>query len=210
MKKCWVDCETTGLEAGRHELWEIAIIERFDDGSERHGIWCWLPDLTTASPDAMRVNGFYDRMGRVSLAAVLYHAPSPDGSGTTPTPTHPGREWTVSNHAQAAREIAGRLAGAVMIGNVPSFDAGFLRPWLTKHGQVFAPHYQLVGVEALVAGYLRASEPEADSEPPWNSRDLADMMGVTNSAPHTAYGDARAAKDIYDVVFPRPSIWTEQ
>src|SRR5690606_34858754 len=52
----FVDCETTGLDPGRHEIWELALI--VDD--EEH-VWTMDVDLSKADPDALRVGRYYER-----------------------------------------------------------------------------------------------------------------------------------------------------
>jgi hypothetical protein len=71
-------------------------------------------------------------------------------------------------------------------------------------------HYHLIDVEALAAGWLAAGidpddppAPTQDScQPPWNSNELSLAVGVDPEQydRHTALGDARWARDIYDAV----------
>lgn len=79
---------------------------------------------------------------------------------------------------------------AHIVGAVPNFDTERIAyqfdisPW----------HYHLIDVEALVAGKLGI-------EPPWDSDELAEAVGVVDwEGRHTALGDARWAKAIYDAV----------
>jgi DNA polymerase-3 subunit epsilon len=57
----FIDCETSGLDPSRHEVWEIAAVE--EDGTEH--IWRVEPDLTFAEPGALRINGYYDRTAAI-------------------------------------------------------------------------------------------------------------------------------------------------
>lgn len=53
----FVDCETTGLDPSRHEVYEIAAI---CDGEET--LHAWLPvDVGAADADALRISGYYER-----------------------------------------------------------------------------------------------------------------------------------------------------
>lgn len=170
MSVIFVDVETTGLEPDRHEIWEIALIE--EDGTEHE--WRLEPQhMRQASPDALRITGFYDRVA----------AAGEDGffSGTS----RPRIAW----------EVARLTAGRHLVGAVPSFDARFLADFLRSEGHVEAWHYHLVDVEALAAGRLGIA-------PPWDPGALAEQVGVTGlGGKHTALGDARWAKAIYEAVF---------
>jgi len=105
--------------------------------------------------------------------------------------------WTWDDPAHVAKRFATLTSGKHLVGAVPSFDAAFLAPFLRAHGQAPAWHYHLVDVEALVAGYLRI-------EPPWDSDELAEAIGVPRlDGKHTAIGDARWAKAVYDAVVLR-------
>lgn len=94
-----------------------------------------------------------------------------------------------------ARGIARNLDGRHIVGAVPSFDAAFLTRFLHKYGQAATWHYHLVDVEALAAGKLGIP-------PPWDSEDLSNAVGVKPELydRHTALGDARWAKAIYEAV----------
>jgi len=100
-----------------------------------------------------------------------------------------------TTRGNVAERLARILDGAHLVGAVPSFDAAFLEPFLRRHGQAACWHYHLVDVEAMAAG-------NAQAEPPWNSEDLSRWVGVEPDQfdRHTALGDARWAKAIYDAV----------
>jgi DNA polymerase III epsilon subunit-like protein len=167
----FLDLETTGLDASRHELYEVGLIEA--DGTEH--VWWVKPNLETADPTALRIGRYYER--RPSK-----HTPA----------------------EKVAQEFAKLTAGRHLVGAVPSFDAGFLDPFLRRHGQAPSWHYHLVDVEALAAGFL-AGGPEGQREiarPPWDSSKLTAALGIVTADEdkHTALGDARWAKAIYEVV----------
>ena len=91
------------------------------------------------------------------------------------------------------------LDGATIVGAVPDFDARHLTRWLRANGQAATWHYHLVDVETLAAGALR-------KPPPWNFDELLATYGLTydEDARHTALGDARMVRDLYDAVLARP------
>lgn len=170
----FIDTETTGLEPDRHEVWEIGLI-RGDTGEEIQ--WAIRPDLSKADPGALRINRFYERVPA---------------------------SWSSPHYV--AERLAILTAGKHLVGAVPSFDAAFLERFLRRYGQAPAWHYHLVDVEALAVGRLTAMvthEAGIPLRPPWDSRALSRALGIPEQPAadkHTALGDARWAKAIYDKV----------
>lgn len=108
--------------------------------------------------------------------------------------------WPWESPRKAASDITFWTSGMHLVAAVPSFDATFLTALLGRYGLVPAWHYHLVDVEALAAGRLGIA-------PPWDSAALADALGIDSADPqfakHTALGDARWAKAIYEAVLGR-------
>ncbi len=183
---CFVDIESTGLEADRHEVYEIGLIVR-DGDSRMDPEWrWWLPvNLTRADPNALRVGRFFERRPpqNHTWSGALQWAP--DISGKI-------EQADVRDVAASVMELT---AGAHLVGAVPSFDAAFLSRLLRAHGCCPAWNYHLVDVEALAAGLTQ-------TEPPWDSGKLFSKLGVDPDQfdRHTALGDARLAKATYDFV----------
>jgi len=94
---------------------------------------------------------------------------------------------------------------------------------LRDNGECPCWHYHIIDVEALAAGWVaaavsgtandgtrgthRVERPDGtvnniDGRPPWNSNDLSLAVGVNPAdfERHTALGDARWAKAIYEAV----------
>lgn len=144
------------------------------DGKER--LW-WLPvDEGRADAYALKISGFYERRAEGSQQVAA---------------TKPSLDVFA---AQFSRLTAGaHLAGAVI-----SFDEERLRKLLRANGACPRWHYHLVDVEAYAAGKL-------GMEPPWDSEELSTAVGVDPETfdRHTALGDARWAKAIYDAVRSR-------
>lgn len=140
------------------------------DGAEH--VYRIQPDLKVASPDALRITRFYERT------------------------LDPAWQWNFGGQ-NIARDIALYTGGRHLVAAVPSFDAPFLARYLRLYGLQPAWHYHLIDVEALAAGKLGIA-------PPWDSADLAKRLGIDSDRPdfakHTAMGDARWAKAIYDAV----------
>lgn len=127
-------------------------------------------DLTKADPMALKIGNYYERYDY-----------SRDLDGDL-------REF--------ANQIARELRGCHIVGAVPSFDDAFLKRFMLANGQAASTwHYHLVDVEALVAGKLGIA-------PPWNSNELSLAIGVDPEQfeRHTALGDARWAKTLYEAV----------
>jgi hypothetical protein len=98
---------------------------------------------------------------------------------------------------------------AHIVGAVPNFDTDRLSIVLHRHGYIPAWHYHLIDVENLAVGYLagRASQGDLDAglalpDLPWDSDVLSAALGVTAPVEdrHTALGDCRWARDIFDAV----------
>lgn len=184
----FLDTETTGLGLDA-DIWEFAAIRRHPDGQE------------------IELHLFIDHA--VAKCRTLPEAFLADHEKRWPT--HADQFTT---QAKAAYEIAKFLAPdfhngrAHIVGAVPDFDTSKLERLLTRHG--FGPqwHYHLIDVENLAVGYLAGlarvgAWPPLDIPPlPWDSDELSRAIGVEppTTERHTAMGDARWARDIYDRV----------
>ncbi|MFG2307630.1 exonuclease domain-containing protein [Streptomyces sp. NPDC048566] len=188
----FVDTETTGLDPLLHDPWEVAVILRQDGQDEEH-VFRIAPDLTAATPEALRVNRYHQR-----TAAT---------------------DWTWDDPHTAATRISSLLDGAVLIGSNPGFDAEMLATLLGRYFDRSRPwHYRPVDVVTLAAGslYGRASEwtvRDCDATWygkvgraigwPWKTHAVSRHLEVEPPAAdvaHTALGDARWARDLYDAV----------
>lgn len=184
-KVAFVDCETLGLNPDVHPIWEIAII--LPDTEEEY---VWQVSLTPqeirdADPVALRINGFEDRYDPI----------------------------TAKRRGTSAIMVRDLLTGRHIVGAVPSFDEERLR---REHVEVFGwpnrfPwHYHVCDVEAMAVGYLaglRAEEPVPDVPLPWDSTALGEMLGVEptpEAERHTALGDARWARRMYEAIVGGP------
>lgn len=175
----FIDTETLGLDPDHHPIWEVGLI--LPDGGE----FCWQIEVTgrelgLAHPKALEIGRFDERYDKTA-------------------------------EAEPSAVVAGKLSllipqGCHLAGAVVSFDEERLRRLFWRHGLVPPWHYHLIDVEALAAGWLAAAVEDVAPtvcRPPWKSDELSRAVGVDPDRfdRHTALGDARWAKAIYDVVY---------
>lgn len=209
----FVDVESTGLDPERNEVWEVALILRqaVDGGqpTETEYVWQLPVDLGRADSVALTIGHFYERRLQSTYDANVGNR----------------RDERIWPRCFFADEFAALTHGAHMVGAVPSFDDAFLKRLLRANGACPGWHYHLIDVEALAAASLitafatcqAVGNPDADGPtqeeallafPPWRSNDLSLAVGVDpeHYERHTALGDARWAKAIYDAVMgPHPA-----
>lgn len=187
----FLDLETTDLDPRKGQIWEVGVIRR------RHGVdteflWQFAVDLDRANHRSLEVGQFHDRF-------VV-----PEG-------------WEAARLDPATGQVVQRLTlGEAlfdfqrlweweddrpvthMVGAVPSFDDGYLKVLFAEQQKRVCWHYHLVCAENLAAGCLGL-------EPPWDSDDLSRAMGVDPGRylRHSAIGDCRLVRDIYDAVMAR-------
>jgi DNA polymerase III epsilon subunit-like protein len=196
----FVDCETTHLDPRSGDVWEIAVIRRRRDGVETEFVWQVRPDLTTADPEALNIGRFHERF------AV------PDGYDAIEfIPSGPPMRTLIPEMLFDLQEA---LSGAVVIGSNPGFDVAFLTKLLQAHDRKLPWHYRPIDIATLAAGFrlgLAASgiyggdflSPGDYPQLPFKSYDLSRAVGVeppSKEDAHTALGDARWARDVYDAM----------
>lgn len=189
----FLDTETTGLRA-KAQVWEIAAIRREADGSEA-ALHLQVAHDTSQIP-------FLDRRFRIDWA----------------TRYDPAIALSVRD---AGCDIVDFLAPdgelPVIVGSNPRFDLQMLAPLVAAGcGNEIdiedLVHYRLVDIGALAYGWFaaRASAGAVDDEVhyvlerglPWSSDELSRALGIDpdDFDRHTAMGDVRWVKAIYDIV----------
>lgn len=182
-----LDTETTGLDANVHEPWEIAWcwIQLAPDGVHRSEVTTIYVDVDAgeADPYALEISGFHERYSAACDADL------------------------VLSREDAAATVESVLAGATLLGAVPSFDERMLTRLLWRCGLEPTWHYQPVDIETLVAGYLLGRGWLGFVDPavklPWSSDALSAAVGVSASRfdRHTAAGDVEWAIAQLDAVW---------
>jgi DNA polymerase III epsilon subunit-like protein len=193
----FVDCETTGLDPERHHIWEIAWLVRDPDltgNTDDINHWMIRPDLSTADPNALAIGRYYERIGKLATQPV----------GTTQIMVEVDGALKVNGNpplTQLAADLANDLDGAFVVGNVPWFDERFIQNLLRANGQCLASHYHLVDIEAMAVGQLGTGH----LLPPFDSATINASYGLDYppGARHTALGDARMVRDLYDAILNR-------
>lgn len=214
---CFLGTETTSLHRPSSptpgEVWEVGLIVRQPDGTETEHHWFLPVTLEHADPVSLDIGRFHDR-----------HPQGYGYRGRDGTPFFTPFVF-VEMLLRVIPEGA-HLVGNVVSFDEERLAAILHRhgverpPW----------HYHLVDVEALAAGWLAGARrgyhdaadvhgPPAEvmwagtqtwaamegpaPAPPWDSSELCDAVGVAEPSDedrHTALGDARWARDVYDAV----------
>ena len=195
-KLLFLDTETTGLNLDRCEIWEIGAIARTEAGDVEY---CWQirPTLVDAEPNGLRIGRYYERLhddlhgAKPGTARRIVHPRGIPGDGQT---------YAHVSAGEVTAELSRLLDGAYLVGAVPWFDERFLQRFLRDNGQAATNHYHLVDCETLAAGRLGVA-------PPWDFDYLLAAFGLEydEADRHTALGDARMARDLYDAVLDRSS-----
>jgi hypothetical protein len=213
----FVDLETVTLEIAHDVIWEAAVITRDDGQPDQEWLFQLRPNMGRAHPEALKVSRFEERyrLGRGDQALGW----SPIALGVQSFP--PAR----LTYGAVATTLRVLLDGRHIVGAVPNFDTEqlglFMRRYLRGAGNGLTEeyrdpwHYHLVDVENLAVGYLAAKraglaglglDADFDPSPPWDSGELTKALGlgvVSEDDRHTALGDARWARAIYDLIMTK-------
>jgi len=174
----FLDTETTSLRHDRR-AWEIGLIRRDEDGKEvEHSWFVDVEDLDLGNADLM------------SLKIGRYFERHPQARTDREAGFHETEE-----EADVLSDVEVITRGATIVGAVPWFDTEVLGQRMRANGICPSWHYHLVDVETLAAGALKMA-------PPWDFDKLLGEFGLTydEADRHTALGDARMVRDLYDAV----------
>lgn len=165
----FVDCETTGLDPDRHEIWEVACIVRelpdeegkADGALEGEYVWQLPVDVARADVIALNIGRFHERRWGSSDVPSIEQDVCAKGRWediapmlAEPDAPNYSRPKVVNDLDRWATLFARLTWGAHLVGAVVSFDADRLDRLLRRHGQLGGWHYHLIDVEAYAAGYI--------------------------------------------------------
>lgn len=169
----FIDTETTGLDASRHELIEVAGII-VDIQNQSQGIYTVLDSfvykihptrITDADPNALKIN-HYD-------------------------PSH----WIDALDLKTALTlVAEKTKGAVMIGHNVTFDFMFLDKAFKQTGVMNTMHYHLL--DTISIAYTKLKDQELDIQR-FGLQYLCEYFNIPNKDSHTAFADAEATFELY-------------
>lgn len=195
----FLDCETTGLDPYRHDIWEVAAVRRDVDGTEReyHAFVDHDVSQADALPDSFRLDHVARYQAEVAVPQDVMVRQLADFIGVT-------EDYGKRPH---------------IVGAVPSFDTERLGLLFDAFSVPVPWHHHLIDVETLAVGWLRGRRHTLISEgvipadspafppPPWDSEVLSRAVGVDPARflRHEAMGDVRWAMAIYDAVMGRTS-----
>lgn len=176
---CFVDVETDGLSP-HCRAWEVAVIRRDPaTGLDVEHQWLLPLDLRHADPRALDVGRFWDR-----------HPVGRKVSGKEPCPTDTA---TTPKH-DVARDVMRLTYGATLVGASVHFDADVLARLLRNEGYLPSWSHRLRCVTTLASGLAGRDIGGLDSAAEtW-------LVNVPEQDRHTAMGDARTARNVYDAV----------
>lgn len=177
------DLETTGLDPARHTICEIGLIK---GGETIHEMLELEPsELKVAESAALRINRFYERRGK--------EGGLPYGEILT---------MDKDGYFQPRRDLAQQIVEftdeCILAGNNVKFDQQFLEAWLRRHGACPTWDYHVLDVPTYAAGVLHGAS-YTEVGPPYKSSKISKALDIPEpEEAHTALGDARWAKDVYE------------
>lgn len=183
----FIDVETTGVHPDRR-VWEIGMIERTSvmPDVEQH-LFVDSRDLDLGNADGRALN-----IGR-------FHERHPEMAPTVSDITRMVDEY------QAMQIVERVTRDAILVGVNVQFDAEVLANRMRYHGIYPAWDFNLIEVKSLCAGYLVGLGGRLPA-PPWSSGQVTEWLGLPAldaDVAHTALGDARHVKEMFDVVAGR-------
>ncbi|MDQ0758761.1 3'-5' exonuclease [Streptomyces canus] len=210
----FIDTETTGLDVDHHDAWEIAVIHRRPGHPDTEYLWQIRVSLAEADPEALDINGYHKRFAvpEGELAVRIATDATPADRPVS------GRDLML--------DLMGILDGSVLVGSNPAFDERFLTKLFRQAGATPAWHYRTRDIATMAVGHLYGqaytlTKQSCDAEfyaradrlleDGWKSYDLSRLMGIEPPAKddaHTALGDARWARDVYDAITKADAFYT--
>lgn len=183
----FIDTETISLAPTGNAIWEVAAI--FGDTAH---VWHLAGlDLSQAEPKALSINGFLGRHNRMS---GVWPDAKFDEHGVV---------YEKCSRSFFAHTFMRFTFGKTLVGANPAFDALRLSDLLLSQGACPGWHHRLIDVEAMYLGYQCGDEVVLDT--PMSLSFTAELLNVEvpESDHHTALGDARVVKAVYEKMLAR-------
>ncbi|SES04353.1 hypothetical protein [Streptomyces qinglanensis] len=186
----FTDAETSHLDPRFGDAWEIAVIRRDTDGAEVEYLWQVRVPLYHADPESLSIGRYRERFA----VSAGWDAAEMNEDGTVRA------RLTMP---ELLHDVQEAMWQAVVVGSNPGFDIRFLTKLLQEHNRKLPWHYRPVDIATLAAGYLVGCGRGAEVTLPYSSRALSRAVGVEppgDDVAHTALGDARWHKAVFDAV----------
>ncbi len=181
----FIDTETTSL---RHDkrFWEVALILR-QPGQDDVEYSCFVDtqdlDLGNADLQSLTFGRFFERHPWYGPAGDPFEGP-------------PGMDREVN----ILHKLEEMTRGATLLGSNPSFDAELLAARMRAHGLCPSWHYHHLDVPTLALGWLHGSAGRIPDPPKSDAISLACGVDPAKYERHSALGDCRWIRDLYDTV----------
>jgi DNA polymerase-3 subunit epsilon len=170
----FIDVETTGLDADKHEIIQLACVlakqtPRVGKGPEvsiieEFELKIAPTRLQDAEPDALRINGFNEM------------------------------EWVFAIDLKNAMEhLAKKAKGAIMVAHNLTFDDAFIQKAFKSTGVENTLHFQKLDTLSL-AFAQHYNKGDVDK---YSLRYLCELYGIKNERAHTALADTKALFEVY-------------
>jgi DNA polymerase III epsilon subunit-like protein len=181
---CVLDCETTGLQAGYHDLCEIAVVpldaklERMQ-GVPIFNVMLQLKRPQNLDPGAMKING-------IDLTELQINGIEPWGAASM------FERWFDDLGLAPGKKIS------PLAKNWP-FDRGFIQDWLGRTTFEHIFHHQHRDLQPVALFLNDRAEFQIQQIPFPKARlvDLAEKLGVKMDRAHRAVDDALATAECY-------------
>jgi hypothetical protein len=194
----FVDTETIRIEPGPNTMWALATILRDTEGPDREMLWHIRPDTGDADPMALRLNRYYERCRARSL-------PVSWGYLVEDSERAESDDWSTADAlrgTEVAAHVADVLHCAVLIGaNVGAFDVPHIDQYLRGNDECLVVDYHYLDIGSLVLGWALGGGTWSGGDP-LKLRHCIEMAGLDQELypAHEAMSDARAVRDIWDVI----------
>lgn len=185
----FVDVETTSLRHDRR-AWEVAVILRRPGMPDHEQSWF---------VDAEDLD-----LGDADLASLTF------GRFYNRHPAYATGERTTCEEASVLHALEELTRGAVLMGSNPSFDAETLAARMRAHGICPSWNYHLEDVPTLALGWLYGSGEALPETRKSDQISLACGVDPATYDRHTALGDCRWTRDLFDVVSSTPGLAAEE